>query len=228
MASTANQVIEYFRERARLNGWPVDHATSQRLLNNANREILFRCRLLREDVIQVSLTDGTRQYDLSENALTVLSVDYKRSATDRKVLRATSVDEMDMYRPGWRSESTDAEGEPHSFFIVGVDSSDTSKQQIAFDPIPSTTTSSGYPIVDVHCIEDATLSTTETVHPMLLSDEIYVDVMMRELCKDRDPAGYPYYEQLAERQIAKNILFLHGKDREPARLVPGYSRNRVV
>lgn len=223
MASTVLKVIGEFRRR-----YPnCDQPRAKDLFFQAHREILLETRC-REETISVSLTDGTRLYDLSSTALLVLGADYMTSATaNPKPLQETHLDDLDEDSRGHRARLT--EGTPSRYFLRHPSDSDTSELQIGFDPIPDTTTSSGYPIVRVYAIKEADLTNFETVPPMLKSDEVYLSVMCRDYALEADHQKYPFWHEVAKAHLAENVRFVRDRlDRLDTRLRPDYKQNRMV
>lgn len=206
MASTVTQVIAKFRRT-----YPdCGDTRAGELFADTHREILVRLRL-RETVVSISLTDGTREYDLGDTTLLVNSVVFVNSATedDFYPLDAMSVDHLDYEDPRWRGRI--AEDSPTLYYLRNVTSSDTSKQVIGFDPIPDTTTSAGYPIVKVYCQQEGTITTSETVPPQLLSDQIYIYKMAQMYAAEKDQKKYQFFSALYEEEFQRNLVHIKNR-----------------
>lgn len=206
MASTVTQVVAKFRRT-----YPdCGDTRAGELFADTHREILVRLRL-RETVVSISLTDGTREYDLGDTTLLVNSAVFVNSATDGDyiVLDPTSIDHLDYDDPTWRARLD--ENSPSTYYIRNVTSSDTSKQVIGFDPIPDTTTSGGYPIVKVYCQQEATITTSETVPPQLLSDQIYIYKMAQMYSAEKDRKQYPFWNALYEEEYQRNLVHIKNR-----------------
>lgn len=224
MASTVNQVLSKFRRSFR----QIDEPRAKQLFDDAHREILAKCRL-RETTIQISLVSGTRAYDISETAIKVLAAEYRFTSTSWRSLMETSVDDLDMNHTGWRS--TTVTGTPSRYYLAGANTGNTAKLQIGFDPVPDTTTATGYPIVDVHCIREAVLSLTDTVPPQLDSDDIYVSTMGEKACREIEALRpqWEFWNGRAEEDLGKSILWVKNReDRLNTRFVLGTRNNRMV
>lgn len=222
--SNVNQVIAKFRRA--LPG--IDETRAQQIFNDAHRIILARTRL-REVTIQVSLTNGTREYDLTETALLILAAEYRQTATSYRALSEISVDALDENHAGWRSNTIT--GTPLRYYIIHHNNSNTAKMQVGFYPTPNTTTATGYPIVDIHAIREATLANTDAVPPQLLSDAVYVSVMCEQACREiesfRDQ--WQFWNGLKDKDLAENVVWVKSREeRLGTRLQPRTTAHRII
>jgi hypothetical protein len=221
--SNVNQVVAKFRRR-----YPqCDEARARSIFDDAHREITARTRL-REASISVSLTAGQRLYDFTHEALVVLAADYMSAdGATPTPLAETSPDHLEIQNPGWRLSTLS--GTPRQYFLQSNADNDGAKLQIGFDPIPSSTTSDGYPVVQVHCIREAALSGTETLPPQLLSDEVYLSLMCRDFAREADHEKFGFWKALAEEELGRNVRHVRDRlDRLDTRLTPDLHVNRVV
>lgn len=207
MASTVDQVLTKF-----LRHYPQAGATrALEVFTDAHREINIRLRL-REQIVSINMVDGTQEYDLAAPNQLIHSVVYYVSATegDYQVVDPTSVDHLDVLDPTWRARLD--EGNPLQYYLRNVPDTDSSKQVIGFLPIPDTTTSAGYPIIKVYCHQEGTITTTETLPPQILSDQIYIYKMGEIYSAEHDLRKNPAWVDLYEREYQRNVV--HIKNRQ--------------
>jgi hypothetical protein len=206
MGSSVDQVVTKFRRI-----YPdCGSSRAGEIFADVHREILVRLRL-REKTVSINLTDGTKEYDLGDTSLLVMGADYIKSATDGDFinLSPTSVDHLDYDDPSWRARL--GEGDPTQYYLRNVESNDTSKQVIGFLPIPDTTTSAGYPIVRVYCHVEGTITTSETVPPQLLSDDIYTTTMAHKYAREKDHKRVDFWEKESEKEFHKNTIHIKNR-----------------
>jgi hypothetical protein len=167
MASTVTAILARFQRRFR----QCEATYAQTLFDDAHRTILKKCEV-RNTTRTITLTASTRQYDLNAAVFKVHEAYYETSSDpgDWTQLTETNLSKLVNKSPGWRAGATDST--PTLYYITSAVSTDTAKNQIGFDPIPDTTTSGGYPRVQLYVTEYAALSGSETV-PENLLDEFY-------------------------------------------------------
>lgn len=132
--------------------------------NASNAEVLSDLQAIHDDLCRVmrlkpstqtlsSIVAGTPGYALSAGWARVFGVRYFSSATDYTKLKATDKDELDSFRYNWRLES----GTPDSYYIESGN--------IYLVPSPDTSSSGGYPKVEVDISSTETLSGSGTNLP---------------------------------------------------------------
>src|SRR3990167_8936425 len=101
----ASQVITDLRERFPDVG---TDAKALRLINMIHKRIVSRLGI-RDTTLDISLTDGTREYDLAEDAVQIRAAFYVSSATagDSHELIATSLDKLDITDGAWRRRANE-------------------------------------------------------------------------------------------------------------------------
>ncbi len=207
MAITVSSVLASFAQH-----YPdCDSGTQQSIFETAHRELLDRSGL-RHVEVSLDLVQGNREVDLDEASLRVLSATYYRSSRDFFALPATSSDELENRRPGWRGEITQAE--PSGFYVESVSDGDGAKMVIGFDRLIPFTTSAGYPSVVLRCEQFASISGSDDLPAALLSEMWHV-YRMCELWSARfDRGTTTYWHQMAEIEMQKQVE--HSKDLAPA------------
>lgn len=137
---------------------------------------------IRDTTLDISLTDGTREYDLAEDAIQIRAAYYVSSATagDFHELRQTSIDKLDQVEGSWRQRAD--ESKPSRYYIKTATNTRTAKKQIGFDPIPPTTTST-YPKVVLYVTDADDLQSADTLPTSLQDSQIYLDGMSYLFCK---------------------------------------------
>ena len=214
MASAVTAIITRFQRRFR----GCDSTYAATLFDDAHRLILKKCQV-RNTTRVISLTAGTRQYDLNANVYKVHEAYYERSSDPGtwQVINETNTDKLIELSRGWRARSTSSV--PWFYYITSTTDSDTAKNQIGFHPIPDTTTSGSYPRVVLYVTEYAALTGAETVPENLLDDDVYLDLMSEMYCKETEHEKHGFYEKEALKSLEANAqhvenLQSHGVDFE--------------
>jgi hypothetical protein len=197
MPSTVTQVLAKFARR-----YPdVDAATQLVLFLDAHKRLLSRVQV-RNDVQYVSLTAGTQEYDLSGQVFKIHSAYLQQDSQTQVPLIERSTDELDAMRWGWRNPAYT--GNPIEYYITAADSGDTGQTTIGFVPIPSTTTSNGYPQVALYCTTYQDLTTTDAVPAGLLNDNYYLYEMYAKWAAFAEPEQADFWQAKAEAELDLN------------------------
>lgn len=149
----------------------LSDARGLELLLDAHREILFRAQI-RNSSDDVSLTQGTHEYDLPSGVLRVFSAVYVESADTGYQLTETSLDAMEVRGDAWLLSL--AEEVPSRFYTSTTTSGNTSKLRIGMDAKAPATTSGGYPVLRLRTTKYTALGTGDELPPMIATDEVYV------------------------------------------------------
>jgi hypothetical protein len=217
--STVQQVIDFWQEEH----YPrCSDTRALRVLNRIHRRILSRVQV-RNSSTDISLTSGTRQYDLAATVMKVWAGYYIKSATadDFYPLIETSVDELDQRDSGWRSRTNTSSSTPDLYYVTSAVTGDGAKNQVGFVEIPPTTTSGGYPKVTLHTTDCAELATDDSVPTNLLDDEIYLAGMSYLWARQYDKENAGSHEAWFESEIDKNILHVKNMlERDNTEIVP--------
>lgn len=224
---TATVIVGDFQSR-----FPdISTADALRLLNMIHGRILARLGI-RDDTLDISLTDGTREYDLAETARQIRDAYYIASATagDYHILTETSMDKLDLTDSGWRQRAN--EEKPRWFYVKTATNTNTSKKQIGFDPIPGTTTSGGYPKVTLYITEHTDLVGADTIPPSLQDSQIYLDGMSWLFSKvHMGPQAEEtlMWKREYEARCHEEAAFINAMTRkEPTQYFPSWCRGRAV
>lgn len=203
----------------------ISTANALRLFNMIHKRILARLGI-RDTTLDISLTDGTREYDLAETAMQIRAAYYVRSATDAYQLEELTIDGNDILDKGWRTDTT--EQEPTSYYILTATNSNTSKKRIGFDPIPPTTTST-YPKVTLYITQHTDLIGSDTLPTSLQDSQIYLDGMSWLFAKARRLPSADHWKNEFEKRCQEEIAFINSVTRhEPTIYLPSWVRGRAV
>ena len=154
-----------------------------------------------------NLVNGTREYELTYNPILIkdIVVYYITSATAATRLTPVSVDWMDMYgQSDWRT-TTDV-GTPNKFYIdypTSAALTTEGKIVIGLDPIPDTTTATGYPIIRIYGVEYEEPSATSDIPSGIPDIRCLVETMKRNYAMDRDPEKYLLFRKTAADSLTK-------------------------
>lgn len=206
MASTKLQCVNEFRE-AFYPDCPLD--TAKTLFDRAYKLVLKTLRV-RGDEIVVSLTSGTREYTIDSNILSIKNAYYQRSSNAGNWVNLTpsSLDMMDALTSGWRIAGYTSE--PSSYYTNTAVNGNTSILKIGFYPIPQTTTSGGYPRVVLYVNDYADLGDSDTVPPMVLTDNVYLYYMAKQWAERQDAPRVAYWSQLFDAEMVKESNHARG------------------
>lgn len=187
MASTVDALITKFRTRI----YPdCDDTTARSLFTDAHHYLLRRLKM-RNATVNISLTQGTRQYDLSDAVVRIHEAYYQPSADEstHSRLGATTYDQLVAQPGNWRDGG---KGQPMTYFVTSATDTDSAKAQIGFIPIPNETTAGTYPRVTLHVTQYALLTTTETLPSQVVIDDVYLYEMARRwsIVQDMDRTAY--------------------------------------
>ena len=190
------------------------------LLNSVHKELL-RAGLFREVAIDVSLTDGTREYQPSglTTSLRINSAYYVTSATERHRISPVTVQELDDNHPTWRQDTD--EGTPQLYYWRMPSSSDSSTPYVGFWPIPDTTTST-YPKVTLYVSQATVLETTDELPVGMLSNEVYLYGMAWRWATRRDREMEAFYRGLYNEALAKETRHLAEVTGIHQKIMPGW------
>lgn len=206
----------------------VSSASAERLFNMIHKRILARLGL-RDTTATISLTAGTREYDLAEANLQIRVAHYVRSANDGDFyeLRETSTDALDELDEGWRGRAD--RSEPHCFYVRSVVDADTSEKQIGFVELPPTTTSGGYPNVTLYVTQNAVLSGSDTIPAALQDSQIYLDGMSWLFAKEQGLESRDYWKAEYEKRCHEEMAFIKRMARkDPTIYFPSWVRSKSV
>ena len=226
MAFTVQNVLDDFVE-----AYPSVTAARQLVLFlRVYREVLDACGI-EEDLQQENLTDGTREYELSYDPIftRIRAVYYAASSTSSTILPAVSVDYMDRQVDQWRT-TTDT-GTPDKYYIRWPDSSGVTtegKLVIGLDPIPDTTTSSGYPILNIYGTEYTILAATDKVPSAFPTMQVFVEGMKAKYSANRDHEKHDFYQRNFERELHLTKCFLSELTGVPTTFVPDWMSTTKV
>lgn len=216
---TVADIVTKFRRR-----FPDCSAASAiEYYNDAQKEILFQIPYAKR-ARQLNVQSGVQEYPLEAEELKVWSVRYVRSSSpgDYKELRATSEDELDLDRPGWRSEDP---SEPQYFYI---DSQDGSGGTIGTFPTSDTTSANGYPklIIETSIYNPAENQNTPLPNIPVLS-RTFVDLMCYFRACDKNPAIAPSFKAISDESlIAASHQFWGRNVQAPQKMEPAVKVRR--
>lgn len=221
---TVNQLVTDFQSRFS----DVTSAEAIRLANMIHKRILARLGI-RDTSIDISLTAGTREYDLAETAIQIRAAYYVRSATagDFQQLDETSTDKMDLLDTGWRNRTT--QSQPRLYFVNSLVNSNTSKKRIGFDPIPDTTTSGGYPKVTLYITQHTDLVGADTLPTQVQDSQIYLDGMSWLFAKEQGLADRDEWKVEFEKRCSEEAAFINRILRQDVSIYyPTWIRGRAI
>lgn len=165
---------------------------------------------LRGVEVVISLTAGTREYD-AEGLFHVQEAYYEPSSDNNRwvVLQETSLSSIANREPGFRAGQQNQQ--PWRYWFSTADDSNSAKSVIGLDPIPDTTTATGYPRVRLYGTKYAALSGSDSIPSALLSEDVVLIGMMWRWVMRTDAQKADYWKKNFEKQIDLNVIHTEHK-----------------
>lgn len=206
MASTVTAVVAKFKDRC----YPdCPDATAQSLFTDAWTWGVQKFRL-REETVTLSLTEGTREYDLDSDVTAIREAYYQVSAdpTTWRVMNGVSIDRLARTESSWRANTT--ESESWRYYTRADSDGDSGKKVIGLDPLPIETTSAGYPNVTLYTIMRSDLSGSEEMPAFLPTDDWFIYEMAFRFAVVKDAPRAGYWDEVRKREEALVVTTLKG------------------
>lgn len=196
MATTRNQVIAQFAYI-----FP-DCDIASDLFNDSYLEILGELEV-RNGTIEVLLTAETAEYDLDNSVVRVFEAYYQPSSDPStwNVLKAISLQQMSATYPGWRAYEPSSQ--PWNYYLSTAKVGNTSKPTIGFYPVPNTSSSGGFPRVQLFCTVHETLSGTDDIPPSIPDPHLIGHLMAQRWAFMRQPESYAFYKKAYDDRLQK-------------------------
>ena len=180
------------------------------IANVVHREILSHIPELRRiphsSPTQISLTANTKEYSLTEEIMQVDYVHYRTSSSVATKLAEMGVEELNKIVADWRSA---AAGTPTQFYLT-ANATNGGASMIGFHPTPDTSTSAGYPIVEVFGskAESSALVAGDTISQLLPHSQVYTEGISYYAAHELRPeAAMAYYNTyMAQLEAAKQYV----------------------
>jgi hypothetical protein len=200
------------------------------LFDECYMELVSRCELEMTEV-DVSLVDGTREYSISAGIFNVYEAYYKFTSdtSEWRPLWETNIDTQATIRKGWRIGEGSTAGGPLMYYIASASSGSSAANVVGFDPIPDTTTVSGYPKVTLYCNKHVALGLSDTIPTSLLNTAIFTMGMAVKWCQLQYPEKVMMYLQQYENEVQKNVAHIKGTllQRDSYLMVNAYRRRMI-
>lgn len=177
--------------------------------NVIHNRILTRLNL-RGTTKSVSLTSGTKDYALGAETSRIFTAFYRTSATAVYQLEPTSQERLDLERPLWR-ESTDT-GSPTQYLVRPIKNGSGTGDALMVTLVdtPDTTTSGGYPLLEMWVTDSTAFAATSDDLPGALIDEmVYANGIRMLWAEGNDQAGCAFYEQRYNSDMDRCLSWLH-------------------
>ena len=176
----------------------ISSATALEYLNLVHREILH---LIPLSVVTeaISLTAGTYSYAINENDARVWAADYfLESGGDPYRLQGTSYEELNKTQTLWRT----LQSQPTRYAIFR----NADDLVLLLNPVPDTTTSGGYPIVNMYVTRITDLTDVGDLPVALRNTDVYVfGALYRWAIDMYDQKLVPMLKNLYDEAIRKEI-----------------------
>lgn len=174
-------------------------------------------------ITNTSLVAGTAEYAYADTSMNFDQVRYVRSATDGdfKILRAITKDYLYAERPEWTMQE---DGEPSEFYLTAG----TTGPKIGLVPAPDTSTSGGYPKLEMDITQNETLTTGTTIYDDLPSASVYINGIKKRYAEDKHRDDIEVYTRLFKSDIAEAQRYRNNKNKQaPAKLRPAFMSRRT-
>lgn len=192
--------IQSICNRARDSYPNLTEANALIYLNEKLAEI-FPSYGLRQKSTTINLTAGTQDYDLPAGCGRIHSAELWTSASSYVTLTPTSADHKDAFEDDWRGDAS--RGNPDQYMVLSVPSGNNTKMVLRLRPIPSVTTSAGYPVVILYWTERQDLTVMENTPPEIGNPSFLIDwICYQHTCR-REPAKSEKHLADFERGLAR-------------------------
>lgn len=165
-------------------------------LNIIHARLCFENRLI-PATETVNLVSGTESYALPSNVVRVYGARYRTSATEYTALGAVSRDYLNTAESDWASLT---DGEPERFFVEAG--------YVYLVPAPGTTTSGGYPVLELETGKTSTLSSGTSL-PTLPSYDVYITGLQLVFATRLQDPRIGYYKSLHEDAVRRLGNIVH-------------------
>lgn len=134
----------------------------------------------------ITITAGTREYDIPADVIDVSSVYYMRTSDPSTwyPMYIKSRDELDLSRVGWRTAT--AQSEPFEFYIDTTTDGTTSKAVLGCVQIPNATSSAGYPCIGIFGQAITDMLSTDTLPAFVNVDQYFAASIKRQYAEVAD------------------------------------------
>lgn len=140
--------------------------------NQINRELNIGLPN-RYKVETVNLTSGTRSYDMPSGVVRIEKAVYKQSANVRYEVDIVTRERLDEMDGLWDYQSSTSRPTMLCVDEVNVAASNGAKLQVTLYPTPNTTTSAGYPILELRVATTSDVATGNDILSATVSGDLY-------------------------------------------------------
>lgn len=156
--------------------------------------------------VNINLTSGTKEYAIDERFVQITDVQYRTGASAGTTLTATTMDAIRIVNPDWRKQ---ASGAPEYYYI----SSNAGVNIIGLHPTPNSSTSGGYPVLQLWGAQKpATLTLSTEIGNTVRSPEIYIYGISLHAAYQFAPEAVDHLRALYELEKRKNIEWLETRN----------------
>lgn len=195
--------------------------------NVIHNRLLTRLNL-RGTTKSINMTSGTKDYALGAETSRIFTAFYRTSATVVSQLTPTSQEKLDLDDPDWR-ERTET-GSPTHYMVRPIKNGSGTGDalMVTLYPTPDTTTSGGYPLVEMWITDSTAFTATSDDLPGSLIDEmVYANGIRMLWAEGNDQASCAFYEQRYNSDMDRCLAWLHNVTlNDPMVLRAPYARNR--
>ena len=184
------------------------------------RELVAWTEIGREQV-SLSVTDGTRDYDLPTGVVNIIKAVYRTGADEYSELSPRSEEAIEGLRRSFRVGNE--EGDPRYFALFHPQVSGAVKPRIRLEPIPDTTTST-YPVIELEVNSIPSSFSSSTVIPSHVPNpDVFVDGILAKYTKIYLPDEHIVMKARYRESLDDTISFLKNVSKEePGMIVPSY------
>lgn len=185
------------------------------------RELVAQTEIGRQQV-SLSLVAGTRDYALPAGVVNIIRAVYHSEVDNYFEIYPKSEEVIEELRQSYRVGNES--GDPQYFALIHVQDTGI-KPRIRFEPIPDTTTSSGYPVVKLEVNVIASVFDANTTIPELVPNpDVFVDGILAKYSKILLPKEYEMYRDRYQVSLDRTITFLKDVSKEePDMIRPSYA-----
>lgn len=176
----------------------------------------------------ITITAGTREYDIPADVIDVSSVYYMRTSdpTTWYPMYIKSRDELDLSRVGWRTATS--QSEPFEFYIDTATDSTTSKAILGCVQIPNATSVAGYPCIGIFGQAITDMLSTDTLPAFVNVDQYFVASIKRQFAEGSDQANVGFWRDQEKEYLGELTRHIEQMGaHKGTRLIPAWCQRQT-
>lgn len=178
----------------------LNHPDALALFNVAHNDVLKAVNLLPRGTATVALSITTNETAISPDIMEISTAVYQADATNNRVLRFTTIDELDSLWPLWRFATA---GQPTRCYL--------DENNFGVVPIPLVATSGTYPRVYLTTRTRVALAVGDALPSHVNTYDAWVFALCAQWAIRRVPSDIAEWGNLTENAITRLVNYIYGR-----------------